>query len=225
MVTEDEKEREALIKKRVAAGFRELRKVLGWTQQQMAAELGVSVTAIARYEMGLRRPDREVFRRVSAIAKSHMADFSNVALRDAYLEVAVGYFVDMPLLVPVRGAHEAYLCGLVLEAIRLPMFGELVPKLETLLAPVEQYLAANPDKATTKEFHVQTSHEVVGPALDMLPATEREVLVRRYMKGEPIEEICRSMSLTDVQVRTILANGRKQFVKALQKTRADESPK
>ena len=47
--------------------IRELRTGRGWTQQELAARLGISASAVGMYEQGRRQPDTQTLRRMAQV--------------------------------------------------------------------------------------------------------------------------------------------------------------
>jgi transcriptional regulator with XRE-family HTH domain len=107
------------------------------TQPQLANELGISVTAIARYEMGVRQPDVSVLYALEQLAKSRdQQDLANVfhSALDTQLGVQV-VFDDWRALLNVHahGSLEMLVLASALEILRAE---ELEPAREGLIRAI-----------------------------------------------------------------------------------------
>ena len=62
---------ESLARMWTDARIRMLRQALGLTQESFAAELGVNVTTVVRWERGLSRPTRLALRQLEEVSQTH----------------------------------------------------------------------------------------------------------------------------------------------------------
>ena len=132
----NEKARQVTTERRktaMAEAIRSLREQTGYTQQKLAEALNVTVTAVVRYEMGVRKPKQEV-----------LVGLLDVAMRENLpdLERLFGQELtrDVALLIRVRDAFEGAILQTVLETLRNKRFQHVKGELLGVLAPVALYL-------------------------------------------------------------------------------------